>query len=127
MRPILAVLSVLVLLSGSLSAADPLHRQLLPEEVPLILEINDPLRAFEHPLVEQIFTRLQENPEVSAFYESAEFDPLRQLEFGLEQSMGIDSQTAVRQLTAGGITVGIIPGGNPPRIGVIMTAADLRL
>ncbi|MGH7128706.1 MAG: hypothetical protein ACREIV_09055, partial [Planctomycetaceae bacterium] len=118
---LLVALSVIVPATATEAGRDP-----LPADAAVVIEVHQPLRLADHPLVQNAWNELKQSGETQRRLESPEFDRVRQAAKALEEAAGTDRRTAVEQLTAGGLVVAVRPGP-PPRVTAVVTAADADL
>jgi hypothetical protein len=119
----------LLILAGSLrlaAATEPSARELVSADTAVMIEINRPLQLLESPLGKDVWALLQESAGAKQALNSPEIDRFRQAAKFIEKSLGVDWQTGVGRLTAGGIVVSIAPQKPQaePNVTAFLTAAD---
>jgi len=127
--PVVRVLLTILFITGSirtLVAAEPGARDLVSPDSALVVEINRPLQLIDNPLGRDVWELLRETNGVKQALGSPDFDKFRQAAKFIEKSLGVDWQTGIGRLTAGGIVVAIGQKTPPaePAVTAIVTAAD---
>src|SRR5262249_62049858 len=87
--------------------AEPAARELISPDAALVLEISRPLQIIDNPLGRDVWELLRETNGVKQALSSPEFEKFRQVGKFIEKSLGVDWQTGIGRLTAGGIVVSI--------------------
>lgn len=122
---ILGIAAILAVAGGTAPAGDRdgAARSLLPDNPLAVIEIEEPGRLLESPLVRVIHEELQDSREVAVRMESPEFDRVRQAQRFLADAAGVEWLEAIERLTAGGLTVAVT-SDTPPRLLAMVTASD---
>ncbi len=95
--------------SAQTSAAESLERQLLHRDAVFILEVRQPMRWAEHPILARAWKDISQSPLFKARLETPEFERVRAGSGFLEQVSGQSWSDALEQLTAGGIWIAATP------------------
>lgn len=122
-RPAIWACGMALLAAGSLPAAEIRG---VPDDAVAVLEVQRPMRLARHPLVSRFWDVVRESDGVRRAMQAPEFDPLRQGMALLEAAAGTDGPAALDRLTAGGVTLAVVPGP-PPRGVLILTSDDPAL
>jgi hypothetical protein len=108
------------------AATEPSARELVSADTVLLVEVNRPLQLLESPLGKDVWALLQETAGVKQALNSPDIDRFRQAAKFVEKSLGVDWQTGIARLTAGGIVVSFTPQKpqTEPNVTAVLTAAD---
>lgn len=109
-----------------LVAAEPAGKDLVPPNSVFVIEINRPLQLIDNPVARDVWDLVSQTNGVKQALSSPQVDRFRQAAKFIEKSLGVDWQTGLSRLTAGGIVVAIHPhkSHSEPAATAVVTAAD---
>lgn len=124
-RPAFCLLVILCSRTWSVGMEPDVQRT-IPAGTAVLIEFPRPESLLQNPFARDALRILKESVGVRRGLESAEFGRLRDAARFLENSLGVDYQTAVSRLTAGGVVIAVEPErpGEPPDVTVVVTAED---
>eukprot|EP00913_Durusdinium_trenchii_P028475 g26703.t1 len=121
-RPALAgLICALSIIPIEAAAAESLNRQLLPDNGLVVVELQNPASALEHPVIRNVWAEAAKSAELRRFVESPDFDRARHLVGVFEQAAAMKWPVALERLTAGGVAASF-QAGKTQELAVVISA-----